>query len=156
MLAGERAWTPGRRQGLWSRRCCRGWRAEVGASAGAGFVDGDAVELGDAGLEALPDPEGEVFAGGVFEAGDFVEEAVVELVVQRPKPVLELTKVDEPAGLGVDGSADGDFDAEGVAVEAGAFVALGYVGEAVGGLEGELFGEFDDERFRGHGDIVTL
>ena len=114
------------------------------------------MEEGKLRFEFRPDPAGDVFAGGIFEAGDFVEEAVVELVFERFEEGLEFGEIHEPAGAGVDGAADGDFDAEGVAVEAGALVAWGDVGEAVGGLEVEFLGEFDDERFlwSAHGVIL--
>jgi hypothetical protein len=117
----------------------------VDAFAGAGFVDGDGVEEGDLGFEIFPDPVGDVFGGGVFEAGDFVEEAVVELIFEGAEFFLEFAEVHEPAGVGIDGAADGDFDAEGVAVEAGAFVAWGDVGQGMRGLEAEFLGQFDGE-----------
>ncbi len=100
---------------------------------------------------------GDVFGGGVFEAGDFVEEAVVELVFEGAEFFLEFAEVHEPAGMGIDGAADGDFDAEGVAVEAGAFVAGRDVGEGVGGFEAELLGEFDGKGLYIfiHGDDFT-
>ena len=108
-------------------------------------MDGDGEKLRNMGFEALPDPAGDVFAGGVFQAGDFVEEAVVELVFQGAEAGLDVGEIHHPAFEGIDGAFDGDFDAEGVAVEAGALVAGRDVGEGVGGFEGELLGEFDDE-----------
>jgi len=54
--------------------------ASVDAAGGAGFGDDDFAELREVWLEVLPDPGGDIFAGGVMEAGDFVQVAVVELV----------------------------------------------------------------------------
>ena len=92
--------------------------AGVDGSAGARFFDDDAREVGEGGFEALPDPAGEDFAGGVFEAGDVVEVVVVELVVERAEGGVEVGEVADPAEGGVDVAADVDFDAEGVAVQA--------------------------------------
>src|SRR5690348_797834 len=102
--------------------------AAVDAFAGAGFVDCDFGEVGEAIVEVVPDPAGEVFAGGVFQAGDIVEVAVVELFFEGSEGFFEVGEVHQPAGDGIDRAADGDFDAEGVTVEAGALVAFGGVG----------------------------
>ncbi len=114
-------------------------------------MDGDLVEDGELGLEFLPDPAGDVFGGGVFEAGDFVEEAVVELFFEGAEEGFEVAEIHEPAGAGIDGAADGDFDAEGVAVEAIAFMAGGHVREGMGGFKAEFFGELNGERIGGCG-----
>lgn len=89
----------------------------------------DGCELGDGGFQALPDPAGDVFAGGVFQPRHFVEQAVIELVFQGAELVLELCEIHQPAGAGVDRSADGDFHAEGVAMHAAALVSRGNVGQ---------------------------
>lgn len=114
----------------------------VGAAAGAGFADGDAAELREGGFEMAPDPAGEVFAGGVFEAGDVVEVAVVELVVEGAEGGFEVGEIHDPSGGSADGAGDMDGHVEGVSVEAGALVVGGDVGEAVSRLEGEFLEDF--------------
>jgi putative addiction module component (TIGR02574 family) len=135
---------------------CRESFAAVGAFVGAGFANGDGKKDGELGFQPQPNPAGDVFGGGVFQAGDVVEETVVKLVFEGFEEGLEVGEVDEPAGAGIDGAFDGDFHAVGVAVEAAALVTRGDVGEAVGGLEGELPGQLDDEGFGlWHTPIIT-
>ena len=50
--------------------------ARIDAAAGAGFLDHDFAQQGKRGTKLLPDPAGQVFAGGVLQAFDFVEAAV--------------------------------------------------------------------------------
>jgi hypothetical protein len=137
-----------RRARLW---CCErseigrersGARAGVDGSAGAGLFDDDAAQVGKCGFEAFPDPAGEDFAGGVFEAGDVVEVVVVELVVERAESGVEVGEVADPAQGWVDFAADVDFDSEGMAVQARAFVPGGHVGQLVGRFESEFFEDF--------------
>jgi hypothetical protein len=126
-------------------------------SGGAGFVDGNAMQERELRFEALPEPASDVFAGGVFEAGDLVEVVVIELVFEGLEDLLDVTEVHEPAGVRIDGAAEGEVDFEGVAVEAGAFVGGGNLGEAMSGFEGEGLGKFDDEGLLfalGHVQIV--
>lgn len=114
-------------------------RAVVDGAAGAGFTDDDAGQVGESGFEAFPDPVGEDFTGRVFEAWDVVEVIVIELFVERTEGGVEVGEVADPAGGCADVAADVDFDAEGMAVQARAFVAWWDVGELVRGFEAEFF-----------------
>ena len=84
---------------------------------------------------------------------------VVELIFQGLEKGLEVREIHQPSGAGVHGTFDGDFDAEGVAMEAAALMAGRHVGQAVGGLEMELLGQLDGEGVIGrqiqHHGIVT-
>lgn len=99
--------------------------AAVFAAAGAGLVDAHARQFREQGFDLLPDPLGQHFAGGVFQAGDVVQVVVVELFVDRLEDRLDLGEVANPAGIGVDLAFDMQGDAEGVAVQATAFVPSG-------------------------------
>src|SRR5579883_383963 len=101
-----------------------GSRALVLAARLAGLVDGDADERPERRLERVPYPAREDLARGVLEAGDVVEVAVVELVVERLPGVVEALEVHEPAALLVERAGDGELDAEAMAVEARALVPL--------------------------------
>jgi len=116
--------------------------AAVFAAAGAGFVNTNARELGQQWLEFLPDPLGEVFAGGVVEAGQIVQVIVIETLVERLEDGLDLGEVANPAGLWIDIAFDINGDAERVAMQASALVPGRYVGEAVCRFEGEFFEQF--------------
>jgi len=71
--------------------------AGVDTAAGAGFLDDDLAEVGERGVEALPDPAGKVLAGGVFEAGDVVEATVIDLVFDGGEGGLEVGEIKDPA-----------------------------------------------------------
>lgn len=104
-------------------------------------MDDDGGEEGEGGFEVVVDPHGDDFAGGVGEAGDVVEVVVVELFDEGFDGFFDVAVVDEVAFGGIDGAGDDDVEAEGMAVEAAAFMAVGEGGEVVGGLEVEGFGQ---------------
>ena len=68
----------------------------------AGLAHDDPREPGQRGLEAIPDPRGEVLARRVLEPLDLVEVVVVELVEQRLERGLDVAEVHDPAGRRVD------------------------------------------------------
>jgi hypothetical protein len=106
---------------------------------GAGFGDEDFGEEREAGLEAVPDPDGDMLAGGVFEAGNFIEVAVIELFPERAEGGGDLGVIDQPAEFGIAGAADDEVDFEAMAVETAAFVRGRQFGEEMGGFELEGF-----------------
>ena len=76
--------------------------AAIFAAAGTGFMDAYARQLRQQGFDLLPDPLGQHFAGWVFQAGDVVQVVVVELLVDRFEDRLDLRKVTNPTGIGID------------------------------------------------------
>src|SRR5690606_6632554 len=76
-------------------------------------------------------------AGGVLQPGDVVEVVVVELRVDRLEGRLDVGEIHDPAAVVARFAADAQLDAERVPVQARALVALGHVGEAVRGFDGE-------------------
>mgnify|MGYP003363662242 CR=1 FL=1 len=105
-------------------------------------MDADAGELWQQRFERLPDPFGEHFAGGIFQAGNLIEVVVIELLVKRLEDGLELGEVANPAGMGIGLTLDVDGDTEGVAVQATAFMARRHVGKPMCGFEDEFFEDF--------------
>ena len=65
----------------------------------------------------VPEPDREVFAGGVVEAGNVVELAVVECGVYRLPGGLDVGKIAYPAEFGIKLAADREFDPERMAVQ---------------------------------------
>jgi hypothetical protein len=109
----------------------------------AGFFDCHAVEAGDVLLDVLPDPHRQQFGGGVLETFDLIEQIVIEAMNDRIDGALQIGKVDEPSGNGVDFSADRDLTSEGVTVDAATLVALRYIGKPMGGFESKILDELD-------------
>ncbi|MNE56204.1 hypothetical protein D3C80_1510970 [compost metagenome] len=67
---------------------------------------------------------------------------MVETVVDRLEDRLDLAEITDPAGIGIDLALDVDRHAERMAMKTPALVALRYMGQEMGGFEGEFFKEF--------------
>ena len=78
--------------------------------------------------ESVPDVFGDVFARGVFEPGDLVEIPMIQRFPNWTNRNVDVRVVDEPSRPLVDRSADADFDAKAVTVQAAALVSGGYLG----------------------------
>ena len=113
-------------------------------------MDDDFAKAGQLGRKLFPEPAGHELDGRIFEAGDVVEAGVVELFDEGPHGVGDGGVIVENAGGFIDGAADGDGDLEAVAMEVAAFVAGGELGEGLGRLKLEVFGEGDD-----HGEVFA-
>jgi len=85
------------------------------------------VQLRDFRRELVPDPDREQFRGRVFEAGDFVENVVVEAIDDGIDGAFQIGEIHQPSDRGIDRSAHRHFAAERVAVHAPALVSRGYV-----------------------------
>ncbi len=111
--------------------------AVVGAGARASFVDGDSVELGKYGLEALPDPVRQQFAGGVLKAVDLVEEPMIECLVQRGPGLRNIAVVQEDTLLCIDCASYADINLEGMSVHAATLVAVRKCRQPMSGFKAE-------------------
>ena len=107
----------------------------VDALGGAGFGDDNLLEDGKSGFQLVPDPFGDVLAGGVFETGDFIEVMVVQLLPVGFEGLGNFRVVDQPAQLLVAVAFDHDLGAEAVAVKAAALVVFRQVRQQVCGFE---------------------
>lgn len=63
-------------------------------------------------LRLAPDPAREVLAGGIFEAGNLVEQLVIEPVVNRLKRRAHVREVHHPAGMRIDRPGNQQLDAK--------------------------------------------
>ncbi len=111
--------------------------ASIFTAAGACFLDSHFLEQGELGMDAIPEPFGDHFAGGVFEAVDLIEEVMIELKAEGFEDFGDVAVVDEVTTIFGNFAGDDDFSAEGVAVHATTLVPFGKRGEEVGGFEGE-------------------
>src|SRR6266702_1059150 len=104
--------------------CSRwGLRAAVLASTRARFVDGDPGQPGQREPKALPNPFGQDFACWIFQTGDLIQMAVIQLVEDRGKSLGDVREITHPPLDGVDGTGDVDDDTERVSVQPRALVA---------------------------------
>ena len=102
------------------------------ALGGTGFGYHDFREQGQAGDEPVPNPEGNLFAGGVFESGDLVEVAMVELFPERTEGGGDVGVVDQPAEVRIAGARHREFNLEAVAMQPPAFVVRREFGQEMG------------------------
>jgi hypothetical protein len=116
-------------------------RPAVHALSGASFGHHNLGEQGQGGFEPVPDPDGKVFAGGILEARDIVEVAVVELFPEGTESGGDVGVINQPAEFGVAGTGHDELDFEAVAVQAAAFVGGRQFGQQMGGFELEGFAE---------------
>ena len=82
----------------------------------------DPVQLWKCRLQGLPDPLRKPLAGGIFQARNLVEVAMVKLLEDRREGLLDVGKVHDPPQVRIGFAAHMHFDPERVAVQARAFV----------------------------------
>ena len=111
--------------------------AVVGTGARTSFVNGDSVKLGKYGLEALPDPVRQQFAGGVLKAVDLVEEPMIECLVQRGPSLRNIAVVQEDTLLCIDCASYADINLEGMSVHAATLVAVRKCRQPMSGFKAE-------------------
>src|SRR6185437_4709737 len=122
-------------------------RSPILATARAGLVDHDAAQRRQAGRQALPEPHRELLAGRILEAGDLVEIAVVERLMERSEGGRELGEIAHPAQARVERTRDVHRQQKGVSVQARAFVAGRNVGQAVCRLDAEFLEDLHRRQF---------
>src|SRR5258706_5468929 len=125
-----------------------GSRSAVFAGGGAGFVDENGGEHREGWFEAPPNPAGEIFTGGIFEAVDSVQVVMIQLLNDRIGGGFDVAVVDEIALFFFDLALDDDFDSKRMAMQAAAFVAVGECRQIVGGFE---VGSFAKANIHGSG-----
>ena len=116
--------------------------ADVLAAACACFVDADLGQLRQERLELLPDPFREVLAGRILETGNVIQIVVVEAFIERLEYRFDFGEITYPAGMRINIALQIDSDLEGMAMQATAFVSLGYMRKPMGRLESEFLENF--------------
>ncbi len=87
--------------------------------------------------QTVPDEFCQDFAGGIFQAGNVVEHAVVELLDDRLDQPLDLPEIHHPAGLRIDRACNVNVHTVAVPVDRPALMAGRCVGQAVRRLKTE-------------------
>lgn len=104
-------------------------------------MNGDALQTWKHLAQARPDPSGEHFACGVFEAWYFVQVVMIQLCFEGRPGIVEIRKIDIPASLWVHGAFHRQLDLEAMAVEAATLMALRDVRQPVCCFKAELMHE---------------
>jgi hypothetical protein len=113
--------------------------AAIYAAGRARFGDDYFGEQGKFGFEQFPNPNGDVLARRIFQAGDFVEIKVVEFFPEWFERNFHFSVVHDPSQLCVARAFDCDFDFETVTVKTAALMRLRQVWQQVGCFELECF-----------------
>ena len=111
------------------------------AAGGGSFVEHDLTQAGQLGFQFAPKPRAHVFDSGVFQAGDFIEVGVIQLIDQGLHGTADLGVIVNPADCRIHFAGDRYFDLEAVPVHQSAFVTLRGGGQGLGCFEGILFDE---------------
>src|SRR6185437_12711861 len=88
-----------------------------------------------------PDVDGDVLAGRVLEARNVVQVVVIEAGVQHRPRLVDDAEIDEPAGLGVHRTGDGDLHLVAVPVHPRALVPRRDARQTMRRLEAVLLGQ---------------
>ncbi len=97
----------------------------------------DAGKVGQGSTNALPDPERDIFRGGISQIFDIVEAAVIELFDYGTTDCFKIKKVDDKSAVRIDRTFKDDFDAIGMAMHALAAMRVGNIRKSVCGFKGE-------------------
>src|SRR5947209_3452086 len=97
--------------------------AAIAAPRSRRFVDDDLAQARALRREPLPKPRGHVFDGWIFQAGNLVEIAVIEVLDQRSHRVADLRVIVKPSGRRIDLALDAHLHLEAVPVHPAALVS---------------------------------
>src|SRR2546426_295800 len=89
-----------------------------------------------------PNPSRQILACRVLQALNLVEVVMVELLVQRLKCALDVSKVHYPTAVPIDGATNVDLHPERVPMQSSALMIVGDVRQAMRSLNGECLERF--------------
>src|SRR5574337_627985 len=109
----------------------------VHTSGSAGFCNHHFGKLRQHGLQPLPDPAREVFAGWIFQSRNFVEITVIQRLEHRREGLFQFGEIHDPATARSGFAAYVNLYAERMPVQPAALVAGRQVRQPVGRLDAE-------------------
>jgi len=121
----------------------------INALSSTGFSDDNFGEQRKLGFEFLPDPDGDVLAGWVFQARDFVQVVVVELLPVRFKKLGDIRVIYYPAEFRVTLAGNNDLRLKTVAVQSAALMRIRQQWQQVGGFKLKCFSELHKKSYDG-------
>ncbi len=95
--------------------------------------------------QRIPDVAAQILAGRVVQAGNVVQQMVIEAAMQLCPAVIQNGKVHQPARARIDRPSDLQLHAVTVPVNASALVTRGNPRQVVRGLKEKLFFQLDDQ-----------
>ncbi len=104
-------------------------------------MDDDFVETGKLGFQVPPKPRRHDFDRWVLKSFNIIEIRMIELIQEGLHGSGDLRVIINPANIGIDFAFDRDLHFEAVSMHAFAFVIAWEIGQCLGGLEPEIFGE---------------
>src|SRR6266511_4728647 len=109
----------------------------------AGFGNDHFRELRQFRLKSRPDPRGEILAGRVLQARNFVEVTVIELFPKRPEGFGNVRVIHQPAEVRIAVAGHDNVHFETVPVKAPALVRLWEMGQQVRRFKLKRFPQLD-------------
>jgi len=112
--------------------------APINAAAGTGFTNLHCAQCGQDRQRTLPDPAGQILAGGVFQAGNVIEVVVIELIENRFECRFDISEINHPTGMCIDFVSHINSDLKAVPVQTSAFMSIRHIRQPVRGLKMKL------------------
>ncbi len=92
----------------------------------------------------IPEPDRNIFRGRILQTGNVVEIIMIEMIFdERFYDLTDFRIIDQPTGMRIDFTFEMKFKTKAMTVKSFAFMAVGYVGKKMSGVEAEFFSEFD-------------
>ncbi len=115
----------------------------IHAAGGAGFGNDDFREQRQTRFQVAPNPDRDVFAGGIFEPRNFVQIIMIETLHYGFERFADVGVIDQPAESRIHLAGHDDFDLETVAMQAAAFMRRWQIRQQVRRFKLKCFSKFD-------------
>lgn len=93
-------------------------------------------------FESLPDPAGQIFAGGVLQTCYVIEIMMIQLLEQGFEGELYVGKIQHPAAVLSNGASHDDAHLKRMPMQAGTLVSIWHIGQPMGGFDTEFLENF--------------
>jgi hypothetical protein len=107
-------------------------------------VNDNRAQQGQRWLELFPNPGPKNFAGGVFQAVDFVQIEMIQPLQDRLGGGFDVAVIDQVSPGGIDLAFHDHIEPKGMAMQSTAFVTVGESGQIMGGFKVKSFAEADE------------
>tara|TARA_R100000900_G_scaffold59112_1_gene47869 strand:+ start:121212 stop:121808 length:597 start_codon:yes stop_codon:yes gene_type:complete len=128
----------------------------IDTATGAGFTDHDFGQVRQLGDESVPDPDGQILTGGIFQAGDIIQVIVIEFLDHGFDQAFDFGKIHDPAAFCAWFTMYMNLDAVGMTMQPPTLMPVGNVWQRMRCLKGEFFIYFHESLlYRNAAQILT-
>ena len=99
------------------------------------LMDGKLGEGGKPRFQTRPNPARQLLTGWIFKTRDVIEIVMIELIINWLEGLLDIRKIHDPTGVGINLTPYMDIDPKRVAMQSCAFMSGGNMRQAMGCFE---------------------